>query len=1074
MSRNNSIALGTAFGLLLGSGSAFGNPNDPTVVAGSAAFETVGSQLNVTNSNGAIIDWNSFSINQDEVTRFIQESASSAVLNRVTGGSISEILGDLQSNGRVFLINPNGLIVGENASIDTAGFIASTLDISNSDFISGNYEFNGEGGVIDNRGLIHVSGDGDIALIASSVENSGVLRSDNGDILLAAGESVSLSFEDLPNMSFEVQSPTGQATNLGDIIAKGGNAAILANNVNSSGSIELLESADGRIFLQASDTAIVEGRLASAGGDIHIEANQVELHGASLDSGNSARGGDISLLGDNVGLFSGTNVSATGQSGGGTVLVGGEQQGRGDTRTSEFVYLDQNASIRSDGGFNGDGGTVILFAENSARINGELTARGGLESGNGGFIETSGLLGFEINSNPDTSAVNGDTGTWLIDPYNITIVSDGGTTGVEGGATSGVFTAVSSGATISAEDIANGLENNSIIIDTGVGGDEAGDIDINTAIVVLDGTDNSLTFNAANDINVNASVSLGTSGSGVLTFNADSDGDSNGSTVFDGTSFDNGGFDVPVINAGEINFVNGLTVTGDPTRMIDTFEIVANNISVTGGADVSADLVLSGNVTIDELNITYRQSIGQALPPIFISGELFMEFSELPPGPPGTPTELNIGSLNILGAVVDDPMFVYTPIIFSPSVNLTLTGESNIGLTRQVDPMASLGSSVIFSGSFTNEGILNFTGGGTFDVGFDAFGFEVSSAGLLNSANGVINIADGIGFGSNEFFTNDGTFNVLASTDGMSQGVDIFGTANNNGLINIDAGAELRVRTLELNQGEIHLADDFSAPAILNLLDDFDDPMNPLPVDLVVGNGSSITGNGIIDTNGGTVSVEAGGIIAPGNSPGAIDFTDNLTLFDGAILNLELEGADQSLIDSILVNGDLALGGPGSAGGASAPGVVVNVINLNGYEPDPTFSHNVLQVGGSITQSATPFNQSADGFDSLDLAIVGNSLGVQVSVTPPPAPPAPAPAPAPAPTPTVADPVAPVVEVAPDPIVEAPMMMTPPDDIINDVVALDVQDSDDTGFSISDRLGDRRQDSESEGGEIETTETQCR
>ena len=178
----NSLA-GFILGMTVGVGSALGNPTDPTVIAGSASFGSTGSVLEIQNSPGTIIDWRDFSIDQDEITRFVQESSNSAILNRVTGGNLSQILGQLQSNGRVFLINPNGLVIGENAEIDTAGFVASTLDIDNQDFRDQNFSFNGSGGSIENRGLIHVRGNGELALIASSIENSGVLRSDSGCLL---------------------------------------------------------------------------------------------------------------------------------------------------------------------------------------------------------------------------------------------------------------------------------------------------------------------------------------------------------------------------------------------------------------------------------------------------------------------------------------------------------------------------------------------------------------------------------------------------------------------------------------------------------------------------------------------------------------------------------------------------------------------------------------------------------------------------------------------------------------------------------------------------------------------------
>lgn len=96
-------------------GAAYGNPTGPTVVHGQAAFSASGNALSITNSPGAIINWKNFSIGANEITRFIQQSASSAVLNRVVGGNPSAILGALQSNGRVYLINPKGITFGANA-----------------------------------------------------------------------------------------------------------------------------------------------------------------------------------------------------------------------------------------------------------------------------------------------------------------------------------------------------------------------------------------------------------------------------------------------------------------------------------------------------------------------------------------------------------------------------------------------------------------------------------------------------------------------------------------------------------------------------------------------------------------------------------------------------------------------------------------------------------------------------------------------------------------------------------------------------------------------------------------------
>ena len=120
---------------------AYANPFGPTVINGQVFFNTRGNVLSVTNTPGSIINWQGFSINAAEITRFVQQSAGSMVLNRVTGVDPSIILGALQSNGRVILINPNGVVFGAGSMIDTAGMVASTLKLSDADFLGGRLNF---------------------------------------------------------------------------------------------------------------------------------------------------------------------------------------------------------------------------------------------------------------------------------------------------------------------------------------------------------------------------------------------------------------------------------------------------------------------------------------------------------------------------------------------------------------------------------------------------------------------------------------------------------------------------------------------------------------------------------------------------------------------------------------------------------------------------------------------------------------------------------------------------------------------------------------------------------------------
>ena len=131
----HALAVAGAFGGL--ATAVMANPMAPVVVNGQATFNAAGNTLTITNTPGAVINWQSFSIGASEITKFQQQSASSAVLNRVVGADPSSILGQLQSNGKVFLINPNGIVFGQGARIDVGGLVASTANITTADFVAG-------------------------------------------------------------------------------------------------------------------------------------------------------------------------------------------------------------------------------------------------------------------------------------------------------------------------------------------------------------------------------------------------------------------------------------------------------------------------------------------------------------------------------------------------------------------------------------------------------------------------------------------------------------------------------------------------------------------------------------------------------------------------------------------------------------------------------------------------------------------------------------------------------------------------------------------------------------------------
>ncbi len=497
--------LAFSLSLILGSQLANANPVGGQVVQGSATFTSPSSNiLNVTNSNNTVINWQSFNIGTGQTTNFIQPSSASSVLNRVVTNSPSQLLGNLNSNGRVFLINQHGILVGEGAQVNTAGFFASTLNITDNDYLNGRLKFEGDSSAgINNQGYIHAGDNGNIVLIAPNIENGGVIEVENGNVILAAGQSITISSLENPSIQFEVTGNENTVTNLGEILVDQGSASLFAGTLQHSGVIRaggLVQNADGSISLVAKGSNQVSGVVDASGNE----------------------GGYIEVLGDTVTLENGAEINASGASAGGEILIGGDQQGLNpDIQNARSTTVSAGATVNADATDNGNGGKVIIFAEDDVHVHGLVTAKGGSTGGNGGFIETSGLKSLEITSVPDASAVNGVSGEWLIDPDNITISS--GTDNLIVGTSD--FTTLGNGAVLSFSTIETALNaGTNVTISTGTAGSsltELGDINILSSITTTSLTNVSLTLNAHNDIIFNATsagtdINISATGSGAL------------------------------------------------------------------------------------------------------------------------------------------------------------------------------------------------------------------------------------------------------------------------------------------------------------------------------------------------------------------------------------------------------------------------------------------------------------------------------------------------------------------------------------------------------------------------------
>jgi filamentous hemagglutinin family protein len=469
------IALAVAYAFA-GGAPAWAAPQGEQVVAGQAAVSRAGAGTLITQgSERAAINWQSFSIGAGESVRFAQPSSSSVTLNRVVGQNPSEILGSLSANGQVFLINPNGVLFGKGARVDVGGLVASTMGISNSDFMAGRYRFSADGvtaggAQVVNAGDILANG-GYVALIGPQVTNSGSITAAGGSVTLAAGEQVTLNLNGnkLIGLTVEKGALNALADNKGLIRADGGQVLLTAKAadqliksvVNNDGIVEAgtLKNVNGVIRLEgdsiansgvlradgganqnggsislvsANDTTLAAGSAISAsgarGGDITVQASGGTLHasGRIETTGNDGAGGTIKLLGERVGLMAGAAVDASGARGGGAVLVGGDYQGsNARVQNAQRTYVDAAAAIKADAAASGDGGKVIVWADDVTRFYGTISAQGGAASGNGGTVEVSGKGTLDFNGSVNTLAANGRAGTLLLDPTNIEVVTGG-------------------------------------------------------------------------------------------------------------------------------------------------------------------------------------------------------------------------------------------------------------------------------------------------------------------------------------------------------------------------------------------------------------------------------------------------------------------------------------------------------------------------------------------------------------------------------------------------------------------------------------------------------------------------
>ena len=275
-------------------------PTNGVVAAGSAEINSTATKMTINQSTDqVIINWNTFNIGKDAHVQFIQPSADSSALNRVLSVGASNIFGQLTSNGNVFLINPNGILFGPSSSVDVGSLIATTANISDSNFLNKNYTFTAEKlSELVNQGQIK---GGSIALIGPSIRNEGYLIASLGDVVLASSDKVSLSFGPNQKISVAVDpSKLGsQIQHTGSISATKGSVIIRADaaqtlidqTINGPSSANEIVSNNGVVRLVSSSGSIKANSVTLDSGS----RGQSYVNGSIDVSQNNGKGGDGSI-----------------------------------------------------------------------------------------------------------------------------------------------------------------------------------------------------------------------------------------------------------------------------------------------------------------------------------------------------------------------------------------------------------------------------------------------------------------------------------------------------------------------------------------------------------------------------------------------------------------------------------------------------------------------------------------------------------------------------------------------------------------------------------------------------------
>ncbi len=997
--------------LLVFTSSVSANPSGEQIVAGHAGFNRAGNQLNINQlSDRVIINWQDFSIANGELTKFIQPSNTSAALNRVVTGNLSSLLGDLKANGHVYLINPNGIVVGAGANINTQSFIASTLDVDNAAFMNGgDLNFIGDSqNKIENLGTIN-GGDGDVFLIARHVDNSGTINA-SGQVGLAGGKDVLLKASGDDRLAVRVTDNDGRIDQKGLIEAAKIELKTAGNNPYA-----LAINHEG--ISRATSAFNKQGRIILSGGDHGTVQVSGTLDASGKDSGET--GGQVMVLGETIALVDEARIDVSGDVGGGEVLIGGDLKGKNpDIKNAQTNTVGEKVFISADAVTSGNGGKVIVWADQDTAFFGKISARGGVLAGDGGFVEVSGKESWLFPNwfrAVDISAPSGNSGTFLIDPNDITI---------QDGSGSAIGSSPTNANTLNDGDIVDFLTNTgSLEIETtGSGGN--GDITVDNDVDIAWATANDLTLDADRDITFSSggTPTFQASGGGSITFEADrhitleagssittntgaitltADFDSNGMGDFmmhSGDTIQGGGVMISgsqldlgnVSTSGAQTYtgtnidLNGTSYTSDDGTIafIGAVDLVGAGISVDSDADndstdgnISFSSTVDGaqslNLDADSGSVTLSGAVGGTtkLSSLMVSAASQVDLADVS----------TTGAQSITGTNIDLNGTSYTSddgtIAFIGAVDLNAGGAITVDSDADAD---STDGNISFSSTVDGGQSLSLDADTGTVTMFGDVGGTTSLSSLLVSAASQVDLANvsttgaqsitgtNIDLNGTSYVSHDGNIAFIGAVDLVGAGISVDSDADNDstdGNISFSSTVDgAQSLSLDADTGTVALSGAVGGTTKLSSL--MVSAASQVDLANVSTTGAqTITGTNI-DLNGTSYASDDGNIMFTGavdlNASGAVTVNsdaDNDSTDGNISFSSTVDGTQDLILNA--GTGDVTTNGSIGTGGSSIGAL--------------TISGNDINIDANVEASAISLTAS-EGSDADSIDITGVTL----------------------------------------------------------------------------------------------------